>query len=460
MKKHMFLISLSIITILILAGCQYDSAGKSWVKTPSIKTTKTMPAQETRTIFRCWYSYHGVANHYLSFNNNCEGNNVDGIIGHLYTTQKEGTIPIYQCYRQTRHDRKTFTDHFTSLDQNCEGQKFDKLLGFAPAYENADTVKRYRCWPGDSIRHGRFDHMVSADYNCEGFTHREQTYFFLKQPIYIEECTGDIKDYLENNQQKNYALKYEYEVTAMMFNDKVKFKVNGEITEALGIGDYDILTDGAKIQVSRINPGKGAYFCLTAGKIQIKPNLILVNDGAPADDVIISVDAAQFLGSTNTETKLDSEVLVNSLLRDRSLVVRIFLSDVNVFVNPARISESAAQNLVNHLKQNPRVSDASYKILSVINVRDLAEYSQQTTTTYEASISQINSTSYTGTFNRQGESFQLDYNPITKILTITYPDSTHAQITIDSNNMGTWNYKGTTFQIEIDISNNRIIFVE
>ncbi|MBW2978733.1 hypothetical protein KY304_01320, partial [Candidatus Woesearchaeota archaeon] len=97
---------------------------------------------------------------------------------------------------------------------------------------------------------------------------------------------------------------------------------------------------------------------------------------------------------------------------------------------------------------------------SVINVRDLAEYSQQTTTTREVIISQVNSTSYTGTFNRQGESFQLDYNPITKILTITYPDSTHAQITIDSNNMGTWNYQGTTFQIEIDIANNRIIFVE
>ena len=380
MKKRLFLLSLIIIAMFILAGCQFDSAGKARAQRPSIKTTKAMPTQQTRTIFRCWYGYHGVANHYLSFNANCEGNNIDGIIGHLFTTQKAGTMPIYQCYRQT--DGKTFTDHFTSTDKNCEGQEFDKILGFAPTYENADTAKRYRCWSGDSIRHGKFDHMVSADYNCEGFIHREQTYFFLKQPIYIEECTGDIKGYLVNNQKKKYvANEIEYEVTAMVFNNKVKFKVNGEITEALGIGDYDILQDGAKIQVSRISPGKVAYFCLTAGKVQTMPVLILVNDAAPASDVVLATDIAIILNDNpyvNLQignAKLDSEVKVYKL-NQYELIVRILQGDVNIFyVDESAYAEQVASYLENWLSTNKNII-ADPVDLEFISVRDLAEIPQ------------------------------------------------------------------------------------
>lgn len=371
--------------MFILAGCQYDSAGKSWVKTPSvpsIKTTKAMPIQETRTIFRCWYAYSGVANHYLSFNSNCEGNNVDGIIGHLYTTQKSGTQPIYQCYRQTRHDRKTFTDHFTSLNQNCEGQKFDKILGYAPITANPNTANRYRCWSGDSIRHGKFDHMLSADYNCEGFTHREQTYFFLKQPIYREECTGDVKDYLENNQQKTYIAKgIEYDITAMIFNNQVKFRVNGEITEALGAGDHDILADGAKIQADQINQGKGASFCLTAGKIQTMPVVILVNDVAPASDVILATEISTILNNNpyiNVQignTKLDSEVRVYKL-NQYELIVRILHGDVNLFyADESEKAEQVASYLENWLSTNKSVI-ADPVDLEFISVRDLAEIPQ------------------------------------------------------------------------------------
>lgn len=388
MKKRL-LIFLTIVLIISLIGCKYETAGEAWVKKINMPQQRQMASSadirqttmkqsviaDTRPVFRCFYTYHSVMNHYLSFDANCEGNHVDGVIGYVYHIQKVNTRPLYQCYRQTRHDHRTYTDHFTSFDPKCEGQHFDRIMGYIPLTNTQDTTVRYRCWNQDNIGRGIFDHLVSADSNCEGYTHKEETYYFIDKVLYRDQCTGDIKDSLQNNQQRSYIIKgSDYEVLAIILGNQVKFKVNGEITEVLQGGQSDTLSSGAKIEAEQIWPGEAVSFCLT-GATQPAQNLILVNDGAPANDVIIAVDASLFLGNSVTDTKLDSEVFVRTLF-DYSLIARIFLSDVNILVNPAKISEEIAQNLTNHMLQNPRVSNASYSILSQATVRDLVEYSQ------------------------------------------------------------------------------------
>lgn len=377
MKKQI-LFSFAIILIISLTACEYNTAGEAWTKKISLPETKAkqMPVvSDTKAVFRCWYSYKGVANHYLSFDANCEGNQADGLIGYVYPAQKVNTRPIYQCYRQTRHDHRTYTDHFTSFDQNCEGQRFDKILGYIPVASTQETKTVYRCWNTDQISAGKFDHMVSQDPGCEGYPKKEQTYYFLKQVKYREQCTGDTKDVLTNNLQRTYGIKgTAYEITAMIFGNEAKFKINGEITEPLQGGEVIYLADGAKLEVEQVWPGEAVSFCLTAGTPKIQ-NLILVNDGAPAQDVVIAVDASTFLGNDITQTKLDSEVMLSNLF-EVPLIVRIFISDVNVFYNPERMPESTAQNLVNYLNQNPRVTNATYKAMSEMTVRDLVEYQQ------------------------------------------------------------------------------------
>ena len=160
------------------------------------------PQTITRPVYRCWGQSSVVVwdklgltkvvdiqvmNHYLSFNSNCEGNTVDGLIGHVYKEQQQGTIALYQCYRSTSYHNNNVKDNFATTDSNCEGHEGRQLLGYIPSSQSGLTKAIYRCWnEPDDIKNGKFDHMVSESPACEGYKNEGITFYFLNEPVIIQ----------------------------------------------------------------------------------------------------------------------------------------------------------------------------------------------------------------------------------------------------------------------------------
>ncbi|MBI4737979.1 hypothetical protein HY772_00145, partial [Candidatus Woesearchaeota archaeon] len=73
----------------------------------------------------------------------------------------------------------------------------------------------------------------------------------------LELMGGAVHDTLEEGETKTYTIKgKEYETTALIITDvspnKVKMKVNGEVTKALSDGDTEILNDGTTLGVREV----------------------------------------------------------------------------------------------------------------------------------------------------------------------------------------------------------------
>ncbi len=146
--------------------------------------------QITKLLYRCYNIQHWsgsptLLDHYVSFDPNCEGNNVDGPIGHIYQEEFWKAEPnletAYQCHRQTRHHSHTWTDHFLSKDANCEGQNVDSLVGYLPSSSSDKTTTYYRCLGTEAK--GGFDHLISSRIGCEGYVNEELEFYFLKEPV-------------------------------------------------------------------------------------------------------------------------------------------------------------------------------------------------------------------------------------------------------------------------------------
>ncbi|MFD1365175.1 hypothetical protein [Actinoplanes sichuanensis] len=80
----------------------------------------------------------------------------EGDLGRLHSTQRPGTVALYQCASGSR-------DTFTSSDVNCEGQRYGTRLGFIHQTPPASVAAKrlYRCLAGA-------EHFDSNDSNCEG----------------------------------------------------------------------------------------------------------------------------------------------------------------------------------------------------------------------------------------------------------------------------------------------------
>ncbi|MER7763970.1 hypothetical protein [Streptomyces sp. NPDC097619] len=85
------------------------------------------------------------------------GYTVEGSLGQLYTSPREGTVPIYHCVVRK--------DNFISADVNCEGQTYVSRLGWFHPGQPSDVATRplMRCMVG---KHREF--FESNDPNCEG----------------------------------------------------------------------------------------------------------------------------------------------------------------------------------------------------------------------------------------------------------------------------------------------------
>jgi len=144
---------------------------------------------DTKAIYRCYYNFHGVVNHFLTDQADCgrDDSTNAGQVGYVYTLQKPDTVPLYQCYRAVRyerpgHEKRTYHDHFTSYDSNCEGNSMDGLLGYVPQTLTANTEAWYRCLLIGGIRDAKYDHTISTNIACDSSDWRNegQSYNFLK----------------------------------------------------------------------------------------------------------------------------------------------------------------------------------------------------------------------------------------------------------------------------------------
>ncbi|MEU9251910.1 hypothetical protein AB0D66_08715 [Streptomyces sp. NPDC048270] len=85
------------------------------------------------------------------------GYTVEGSLGQLYTSPREGTVPLYHCVVRK--------DNFLSGDVNCEGQTYVSRLGwFHPGQPaGVGSLPLMRCMVG---KHREF--FESNTTNCEG----------------------------------------------------------------------------------------------------------------------------------------------------------------------------------------------------------------------------------------------------------------------------------------------------
>ena len=82
----------------------------------------------------------------------------------------------------------------------------------------------------------------------------------------VLQCNGMVGE-LTDGETENYVVgDYEYEVEASVYKGNFRLQVNGELTDWLGIGSEQTMTDGLKVRILYItSTGPKIRFCLTPG---------------------------------------------------------------------------------------------------------------------------------------------------------------------------------------------------
>ena len=112
-------------------------------------------AESTRMLYMCRV---GGWDEFTSADPACEGQEVLGLLGRVYTQRPED-LPVLPIYRCTING-----EHFDSHDPECEGRTTEGLLGYALAYTH---LIRYAS-PSSPYDHISALHRVPADYRTEG----------------------------------------------------------------------------------------------------------------------------------------------------------------------------------------------------------------------------------------------------------------------------------------------------
>jgi hypothetical protein len=139
--------------------------------------------------------------------------------------------------------------------------------------------------------------IMGKDYDIVEATNKSGGYFEL--------MGGAIKDVLEQGQVKTYVLNgkdYEVEVTYIggTVESQVKFKINGEVTDVMVVGDTDKLADGTEIGVREILEEEAGEvtadqveFYLGAQKLTLESGKDMELADEDVDDVDVTITSSQ-----------------------------------------------------------------------------------------------------------------------------------------------------------------------
>jgi hypothetical protein len=94
----------------------------------------------------------------------------EATLGGLFASSQPGTVPLYGCeVDETISNGDYIQDHFVSPSSTCEGRNVLGLEGYlyTSPQPSVAPVQIYRCY---HTVNGHGDHFVSTDAHCEGFT--------------------------------------------------------------------------------------------------------------------------------------------------------------------------------------------------------------------------------------------------------------------------------------------------
>ncbi|MBW2973701.1 hypothetical protein KY346_04875 [Candidatus Woesearchaeota archaeon] len=445
MKK---IIPILLILSVLLAACGTVQKSGEAMQQPayakaaqasSIKTEKLALEKPALTVpvYRCWYAYHGAMNHYVSFDANCEGNNVDGLIGYVYKEKQPGTAPLFECFRATRHDHRTYRDLFVSLNECPAETELQRRIGYIPTSPSEKTITIYRCWAyPDRISQGRYDHMVSKDLGCEGFRNEGLKFYFLNAPVYpapVPECTGDLRNTIkETEEPRTYTVQgKDYEVEAKVSENECRFMINGEKTDVLRAGDSYVLVDGLVLKIEDVFD-KMVTFCLDV--IEIEPC---------EGDIKDALEEGQ--KRTYTISGKDYEVEAMVILEEIKEARFKVNGETTTVLRPGEsyiLADGTVIQLENVFETQPGYATFCLK---------------HPVMTWEVAISE--SKKYLGSLHMEGDTFDLVYYPDHDILEIDLPGDGEQEITINPVTLeGNWPYQGNAYHVKIDLQNMKIIF--
>ena len=212
-------------------------------------------------------------------------------IGSVIETLSDDDLAMLQDGRITTQKGTTSFNQLLQLSQSAAevtlDENHDDVTGYYLYFPEGDTFFQYELEFTSGL-----ESDIDASDNAEDF--EDESIFMLGQyysivntdvddaldDLTLELIAGDIVDTLTQGETKTYTVDgADYEVTVLVIgNDgaSVKFLVNGEVTDSMGEGDTDSLSDGLEIGIREIiettqylesQPGSVVEFYLGANKI-------------------------------------------------------------------------------------------------------------------------------------------------------------------------------------------------
>jgi hypothetical protein len=120
-----------------------------------------------------------------------------GTIGYLFTDQVPNSVPVYDCYIDSRHNHMLVPN-----DETCGGRDVHYLrrVGWISTVPFNNSFHVYRCW--DSVA---TNHFISADPNCEGKITEWPMGYLAEMPLFPQNQFVSLSNYDRSDHHYNWV---------------------------------------------------------------------------------------------------------------------------------------------------------------------------------------------------------------------------------------------------------------